>query len=257
MSTEPERPIYRLFGIGINAVSMADTLALVERAIGGGDRLLIGVVNAAKAVNMHRDRALRKAMDACDIVLADSIAVVWALRLLGRKLPERIPGIDLMHAMLRDGQTRGYRVYLLGATEEVSRIVEDRMAELYPGVVVAGRRNGFYKPDEERAIVSAIHDAKADILFVAMSPPKKEIFLAQWREELGVAVCHGVGGAFDVVAGKTKRAPAMWQRLGMEWLYRVVQEPRRMWRRYLVTNTLFGWMLLGEMTNRLFGRSCQ
>ncbi len=254
MSGLLERPVYSLFGIPINAYSMADTLAVVRRTIHEKGRLLIGVVNAAKAVNMRRDAALSDAMSACDIVLADGIAVVWGLRLLGGRLPGRIPGIDLMDAMLRDGRSEGYRVYLFGAAEEVSRTVEERITEQHPGVVIAGRRNGYYKPDEESEIVAHIRDARADILFVAMSPPKKEIFLAQWREELGVAVCHGVGGAFDVMAGKTKRAPALWQRLGMEWLYRVVQEPRRMWRRYLVTNTLFGWMLLSEMTHRVFAR---
>ena len=121
---------------------------------------------------------------------------------------------------------------------------------MYPGVVMAGRRDGYFKAEEEGLVAASIGDAKPDILLVAMTSPKKERFLARWSGVMNVPVCHGVGGAFDVLAGTVKRAPVLWQKAGLEWLYRVVQEPRRMWRRYLVTNTLFAWMLVGE----LFGR---
>ncbi len=254
MSADQDQPVFHLFGIPVNALSMAGALSVVDRTIGERGRLLIGVINAAKVVNMRRDRALREAMSRCDIILADGIAVVWAFRLLGQRLPGRVPGIDLMHAMLQAGMSRGYRVFLFGATEEVSVVVQQRIEEAYPGVVVAGRRNGYYEASEEREIVASIKASRPDILLVAMSPPKKEIFLSRWVEELGVPVCHGVGGAFDVLAGKVKRAPAVWQRWGMEWLYRVVQEPRRMWRRYLVTNATFGWMLAAAMWDRFRGR---
>jgi len=125
----------------------------------------------------------------------------------------------------------------------------------YPGVVVAGSRNGYFEDDDEEQIAKSISDAKPDMLFVAMTSPKKEKFLAHWRDTLNVPVCHGVGGAFDVMAGKVRRAPAIWQKLGMEWAYRVMQEPRRMWRRYLVTNTLFLWMLTREMFGLLSRRT--
>ncbi len=249
-----DRCIRHLFGIPINAFSMADTVSLVDKTIRERGRLLIGVVNAAKMVNMRRDSKLHEAVTGCDIILADGIAVVLGLRLLRRSIPGRVPGIDLMHEMLREGRSRGYRVFLFGATEEVSATVERCIGERYPGVVVAGRRNGYYHDDAEAEIVDQIRASKADILLVAMSPPKKEIFLAKWRDGLGVPVCHGVGGAFDVMAGKVKRAPELWQRLGMEWFYRVVQEPRRMWRRYLVTNTLFGMLLLREILADVFSR---
>lgn len=254
MTSISDSPTRVLFGVPINALSMADSVALVDQTIRDRGRLLIGVVNAAKMVNMRRNEVLCDAMAKCDITLADGIAVVWALKLLRRAIPCRVPGIDLMHEILRQGQSTGYRVYLFGASEAVSATVEERIRELYPGIVIAGRRNGYYNDDEEPRIVEQIRASKADVIFVAMSPPKKEVFLGQWRDELGVHVCHGVGGAFDVLAGKVKRAPDLWQRLGMEWFYRVVQEPRRMWRRYLVTNTLFGWMLLRELITSPFTR---
>jgi len=243
-----------LFGIWIHAMRMGDVLSVVDDTISRRGRLLIGVVNAAKLVNMRRSKLLRESVLSSDLVLADGMAVVWAMRLLGRRLPERVAGIDLMLEMLSQGRERGYRVYCFGATDDVSRATVDRIERDYPGVVVAGRRDGYFEPEQEADIVRGIRESEADILFVAMSPPKKEQFLARWFDELGVPVCHGVGGAFDVMAGKTKRAPVLWQRMGLEWLYRIVQEPRRMWKRYLVTNTLFGWMLMGELVGRVCGR---
>lgn len=238
---------------------MDDVVRAAEAVICGGgggaaDRHMhIGVVNAAKVVNMRRDAALREAVLTSDLILADGIAVVWASRVLGAPLPERVAGIDLMTRLLELADRRELRVFLLGATEDVNAKVAEEVARRWPGAVVAGRRNGYYAADEEEAIARRIGASRTDLLFVAMSPPKKEIFLARWGAVMRVPVSHGVGGAFDVVAGKVKRAPSAWQRLGLEWLYRVVQEPRRMWRRYLTTNTAFAWMLAGAWMRRRLG----
>ena len=252
---KPNWPVQRLFDIPINALRMNEVLSIIEKTIETRGRLLIGVVNAAKIVNMRRNPLLRESVLGSDVILADGISVVWASRILGRRLPERVPGVDLMMGMLERSDKRGYRVYCLGATEEVSATVARRIAQDYPGVVLAGRQDGYFRPDEEAATAAKIKASNADILLVAMGPPKKEIFLGKWADKLNVPVCHGVGGAFDVMAGKVKRAPAIWQRLGMEWLYRIVQEPRRMWRRYLVTNTLFCGMLARELFKRR--RACE
>ena len=125
--------------------------------------------------------------------------------------------------------------------------VVDRIGTDYPGTIVAGYHHGYFGPDEEERVAADIQASHADVLFVAMTSPKKEQFLARWSHLIDVPVCHGVGGSFDVMAGKVKRAPALWQKFGMEWLYRVVQEPGRMWRRYLVSNSLFCWMVLKEL----------
>ncbi len=282
-------PVRNVLDVPIHAMRLEDVLDAVDAAVARRSRLLIGVVNAAKIVAMRKDALLRDSVLSADLVLADGMAVVWASRLLGQPLPERVAGIDLMFGMLKRGSERaatetagsdcatdeswttrgrvsprndgqapgagephaasepraahGYRVYCLGATEEVSQIVADRIARDYPGIVLAGRRNGYFSEAEEPRVVEQIRASSADILFVAMSPPKKEIFLGRYFNALNVSVCHGVGGAFDVFAGKTRRAPVIWQRLGMEWLYRVVQEPRRMWKRYLVTNVRFCWIV--------------
>jgi N-acetylglucosaminyldiphosphoundecaprenol N-acetyl-beta-D-mannosaminyltransferase len=242
--------VRRLLNVPIDARSMHDVLALVDEAVAARRRLLIGVVNAAKLVNMQRDAALRQAVLTADIILADGMAVVWAARLLGRRLPERVAGIDLMTQMLRRGDQRGYRVYLLGATDKVLAATAARIRAEFPGVVLVGYRHGYFGAHEEAAIAEQICEARPDVLFAGMTSPKKEQFLARWSALMQVPVCHGVGGAFDVLAGKTRRAPQLWQRLGLEWLYRVVQEPRRMWRRYLVTNTLFCLMVAAEIGGR-------
>jgi N-acetylglucosaminyldiphosphoundecaprenol N-acetyl-beta-D-mannosaminyltransferase len=239
-----------ILGVPIDALTMEEVLDRVDETIVGQGRLQIGVVNAAKLVNMRRDPALRADVLSCNLILADGASVVWASRLLGRSLPERVTGIDLMLGMLRRGNQRGHRIYCLGANEDVLSAAVGRIIADYPHVKVVGRHHGYFTSQDERGLVEAIAAAKPDILLVGMSSPKKERFLARWSDQISVAVCHGVGGSFDVLADKVRRAPLFWQRLGLEWLYRVCQEPRRLWRRYLVTNTLFCGMVLAELVRR-------
>jgi N-acetylglucosaminyldiphosphoundecaprenol N-acetyl-beta-D-mannosaminyltransferase len=236
----------RLLGVPIDGLTMEKVLARVDDAVERRSRLHVGVVNAAKLVNMRRDPQLRQDVLASDLILADGVSVVWASRFMGDPLPERIAGIDLMMAMLRRASDRGYRVYCLGATQEILDRAVDRMLDEFPGLPVVGQRNGYFGADEEEGVAHEIAAARPDILFVAMTSPKKENFLGRWGPHIGVPVCHGVGGSFDVLAGKVQRAPEAWQRLGLEWLYRVRQEPRRLWKRYLVTNTAFTAMVLSE-----------
>ncbi|MEK6677773.1 MAG: WecB/TagA/CpsF family glycosyltransferase [Planctomycetota bacterium] len=234
-------------GVRIQAATLTDAMSVVDQTVLKRERLLIGVVNAAKLVTMREDQALREAVTKANLILADGMAVVWACRLLGRRLPERVTGIDLMDQMLLWGQRRHYRIFFLGASDDVLLATLTRIRRQFPGVIIAGGRNGFFTSDQEPAVVAAIRAARPDILLAAMSSPKKELFLARWFDKLEVPVCHGVGGAFDVFAGKVRRAPKLWQKLGLEWLYRVLQEPRRLWKRYLVTNTVFAGLVLREM----------
>lgn len=237
----------QLFGVPVQAATLSQALDTVHTAIMRRESLQIGVVNAAKIVNMKRDPKLREAVHDADVIYADGMSVVWASRILGKRLPERVAGIDLMTGVLKRGQQHQYRVYCLGANLQVVERVCDIIRSDYPGVVVAGWHDGYFSSDEEEAIAAAIRDAKPDVLFVAITTPKKEQFMARWGEFMMVPVVHGVGGSFDVVAGVVARAPESWRRLGLEWLYRVKQEPRRLWKRYLVTNVLFTKMLLVEI----------
>jgi N-acetylglucosaminyldiphosphoundecaprenol N-acetyl-beta-D-mannosaminyltransferase len=247
---DPSVPVLTILGLPISPLTVDQTLALCEQRIHERRRLLIGVVNAAKVVNMRRDATLRGAVLAADIILADGMAVVWASRLLGKSVPERVAGIDLMVRLLQRADQRGHRVYCLGALDDVLSDVVGRIEREYPGLRLVGWHNGYFGPDEEGQVAADIARTRPDVLFVAMSSPKKELFLARWSAQMGVPVCHGVGGSFDVLAGRVKRAPPAWQRFGLEWLYRVLQEPRRMWRRYLVTNTLFSALVLRELLLR-------
>lgn len=232
-----------LLGVPIAAATMSQAIDFVEEAIRDRRGLHIGVVNAAKIVNMSQNAELREAVLESDVIFADGMSVVWASRLLRAPLPVRVTGIDLMMEMLSLAHRKGYSVYLFGAEQEVIDKVVQRVHTDYPGARVAGARNGYYAAQDEPQIAAAIAAARPDILLVAMTSPKKERFLARWGAQLNAGVYHGVGGSFDVYAGKVVRAPAAWQRVGLEWLYRLLQEPGRLWKRYLYTNTAFVWLV--------------
>jgi N-acetylglucosaminyldiphosphoundecaprenol N-acetyl-beta-D-mannosaminyltransferase len=228
-----------ILGCSIDRLDMVSTLAAIERSITARRYTQHMAINAAKLVAMHDDGKLREIVDGCGLVNADGQSVVWASRLLRDPLPERVAGIDLMDALLELAERRGYRVYFLGARADVLARAVERLQARYPALQLAGARDGYYADDEASEVADAIHASRPDILFVAMSSPRKEYFLGEYGPGLGAPFVMGVGGSIDVIAGITRRAPAAWQRLGLEWLFRLLQEPRRMFRRYAVTNARF------------------
>jgi N-acetylglucosaminyldiphosphoundecaprenol N-acetyl-beta-D-mannosaminyltransferase len=161
-----------------------------------------------------------------------------------------VAGADLMQELLGRSARRGYSVYLFGATEDVVEECVARAKQRHPGLIVAGYRNGYFKPDDEAAIVAAIRDARPDILFLGFGSPKKEYFMKEHHRALGVPFVMGVGGTFDVLAGRVPRAPRWMQRSGLEWSYRLAQEPRRMWKRYLISNTRFLSLVARDLWRR-------
>lgn len=235
-----------LFGIYLDALRMEDVIGRCRAALATRRRMQLGVLNAAKVVKLRKDPVLRDSLIGCDLVLADGQSIVWASWLLGRPLPERIAGIDVFERLLALAHTENRSVYLLGAREEVLRRLEQRLRDRFPGLRIAGSHHGYFDNSESARIASQIRDSGADMLFLGMVTPKKEIFLGAFGPTLNVPVQHGVGGSFDVMAGVTRRAPPAWQRLGMEWAYRLLQEPRRLWWRYLATNTGFVVLTLRE-----------
>ena len=239
-----------LFGLSVDALTMAQAVTRCTDAIEHGGYLAVGVVNAAKVVAMRRNPALRQAVGGCDMVLADGQSVVWASRLLRSPLPERVAGIDLFMELLAEAERRSYRVYFLGARPDVLARMLDEVARRFPGLTVAGARDGYYQADEEAGVAAGIRQSGADMLFLGMSSPRKEIFLGRWGEATRVRVVHGVGGSFDVLAGLTRRAPLWYQKHGLEWLYRARQEPIRLGRRYLTTNLSFMALVAREALRR-------
>jgi N-acetylglucosaminyldiphosphoundecaprenol N-acetyl-beta-D-mannosaminyltransferase len=232
-------PRARVLGCEIDRLEMSEAVERCERHIEARIPAQHMAVNAAKVVAMQDDTELRRLVNGCELVTADGQAVVWASRLLGDPLPSRVTGIDLMQELIALAERNGYGVYLLGARAEVLERAVARVRRLHPGLRIVGRRDGYFSENEEPDIVTAIRRTQPDLLFVAMPSPRKERFIGRWREELDVPFCMGVGGSIDVIAGVTRRAPRPLQLLGLEWAYRLAQEPRRLLLRYVVGNWRF------------------
>jgi N-acetylglucosaminyldiphosphoundecaprenol N-acetyl-beta-D-mannosaminyltransferase len=246
-----------VFEADIDPLTMEQTLDEIDWIIQRQVPTQHSVVNVAKLVMMRKDSALREAVNSCQLVNADGQGIVWGARLLGLRIPERVTGIDLFEELLARAAMRGYRVYLLGATREVIEEVVRRVRRQHPGLQIAGYRDGYYPPEDEAAVADAIRRADADMLFVGMSSPRKEVFLHRHHDRMQVPFTMGVGGSFDVIAGRVRRAPKWMQRMGLEWSFRLLCEPRRMWKRYLVTNTVFLSMLLRALMTGRRNAACR
>ncbi len=238
--------------IPVDVLTMQETIDRIDTAIGRKEPIHHVVINAAKVVNAQKDEALKASIVDCDIINADGQAIVWASRFLGKALPERVAGIDLMEALVKLAHQKKYKIFFFGAKEEIVGEVVNKYVAQYGPEIIAGYRNGYFSKEEEPAIARGIASSGADILFVAMGSPKKEIFLNTYKNEIRVPFIMGVGGSFDVVAGFVKRAPAWMQRSGLEWFYRVIQEPGRMWKRYLFGNSKFIYLVFREKIKQLF-----
>jgi N-acetylglucosaminyldiphosphoundecaprenol N-acetyl-beta-D-mannosaminyltransferase len=239
-----------LMGCKVDNLSMEETLKTVEGFIASGQPHQHVVVNVDKLVKARDDAELRNIINNCALINADGMPVVWASRLLGKPLKERVAGVDLFEALMQRSAEKGWRVYLLGAKEEIVSRVKQIYEIRFPDLQFAGYRNGYWTPEEEAGVVDQITQARADILFVAISSPKKEQFLGAYQAQMRIPFAMGVGGTFDVAAGKVKRAPRWMQRSGLEWFYRFLQEPRRMFRRYFIDDMAFVGMLAKEWLRR-------
>lgn len=234
----------------IHALSMDETMQLADEAMRLKRPLHHVVVNVAKLVNMRKNDELYEDVSSADVVNVDGKGVLWGARLCGVGVPERVTGVDIMFHLFDLCERRGYRPFLLGAEQDVLDAVVARLGTDHPRLAVAGALNGYFKPEEEAAVVARINASGADCLLVAMPTPRKERFTRRYRAELRPSFIMGVGGSFDVYGGKVARAPKLVQAVGMEWLFRVAQEPKRLWRRYYDTNTAYAGLLLAEFWNR-------
>ena len=233
-------------GVPVDAITMQETIRRIHNSIEQGEKIQHMAINTMIILRMVEDPEFMHTLSKCEVINADGIGVVWASKLLGHPLPERVTGIDLMEALIGLAAQQGFKPYFLGAQEEVVQRTVSHYRQKYPNLEIAGYRNGYFKDADEQQIAEDIRDAGADMLFVAISSPKKEIFLGRWRETMNIPFCMGVGGSFDVVAGKFKRAPGWVQKAGLEWAYRWKQEPRRMFRRNAVDMPKFVAMVLAS-----------
>jgi N-acetylglucosaminyldiphosphoundecaprenol N-acetyl-beta-D-mannosaminyltransferase len=227
----------------MDIATMEETVSFIENRIENKLFLQHVVVNVAKIVNMQKDLLLAESVKACDLINIDGMGVVFGARFLGYDISERVAGVDLFHELLAMSAKRDFPVFLLGATQDVVSKTVSNVSKQNPNLTIAGYNDGYFW-DNEEAVVNKIRESGAKLLFVAITSPKKENFINKWQDKLGVDFVMGVGGTFDVVAGKVKRAPVWMQNAGLEWFYRVMQEPNRMWKRYFVTNSKFAWYLI-------------
>lgn len=239
-----------LFGCPIDVLSMPETVDLVRSAMAKRQKLHHVALNVAKLINMRSDPELAADVKRSDIIGIDGMGIVLGARCMGLDVRERVAGIDLMNEVLRLCAEQGRRPYLLGATPAVLKMAAATIKARHPAIEFAGIKDGYFKPDEEAGVIEDIRASHADCLFVAMPTPRKERLLAAYGDRLDVPFIMGVGGSFDVVAGHVQRAPGVMQRFGLEWLYRVYQEPRRMWWRYVRTNTIFVFLLAKAIIHR-------
>ncbi|WP_438448648.1 WecB/TagA/CpsF family glycosyltransferase [Gorillibacterium sp. sgz5001074] len=224
-----------VLGIPFPKLTLKETVDLLTDVIDRDEDRVFHVVTVNPEIVMAcgEDRELRSIVDEAGHLTADGIGIVIASGWNGNRLPERVTGFDLMISLLELGGKKGWSFYLLGADPETNEKAAATILERYPGVTIAGRQHGFFKPEEEPRIVADIEAADPDILLVALGVPKAERWIYQHKPQLKTRLAMGVGGSLDVVAGKVKRAPVFWQKIHLEWLYRLMRQPSR-WRRQLV-----------------------
>ena len=230
---------YPILNTYVNAISMEETVAEVEKIIMEGKPTQHVVINALKVNLMNEDPLLKMIVNECPLINADGASIVWAAKKLGVPLNERVAGIDLFLNLVMLAAEKGYKIYLFGAKEEVVQKVKKVFLNQYPNLQIVGIRNGYFTEEDEPQIVADMAASGADMMFVAFSSPKKEFWVNKHLNELHIPFVMGVGGSFDVVAGVTVRAPKWMQEHGLEWFYRFIQEPRRLWNRYIVGNWKF------------------
>ena len=244
-------------GCPIDVLTMADTVELARRAMHSRQRLQHAALNVAKFVSMRFDPVLAADVASSDVVSIDGMGILWGARALGLPVKSRVTGIDLLTEILELCAREGFKPYFLGATPDVLQQAARRVLDKHPSITFAGLRDGYFTREQEADVVREIRSSRADCLFIGIPSPRKERFLASHRDALGVPFMMGVGGSFDILAGAVRRAPVRVQHLGLEWLYRVYQEPGRMWWRYAKTNTLFAGILAQAVVRRSLGMTAQ
>lgn len=234
----------KLMNSALDCLTFTETMQRIEEIIEKRIPTQHVVINANKINLMYQNKKLKKIVNNASIINADGMSILLAAKVLGYNIPERVTGIDLFEALVSLCEEKGYKPYFLGATQEVIYKIEQIYKKKYPNINFAGFHHGYFKNDA--AIVADIKKSQADILFLGFSSPKKEYWANQHLDELNIPFVMGVGGSFDVIAGKTVRAPIWMQEYGMEWFYRFLQEPKRMFSRYIIGNLVFLLHLMKE-----------
>jgi len=236
----------KIFNIKVHPFTKKEFLNIIESNLKNGNRIIQNGINAASINGLSKNKELIHAYNNSDLMNIDGMSIVWALRFLGYSIPERVACPDLANDILALAERENYSIFLFGAKEtSLSQSVKNLSAD-FPKLNIAGHRNGYYQTKDEYAIVEMINDSMPDILLLGMPSPQKELFVEKYKDKLQVKYFFGVGGFFDILSGKTKRAPLWMQKTGLEWIYRFMQEPKRMWYRYMVGNIKFIGLVIKE-----------
>ncbi len=239
----------RFLGIPVHNVDSREALQILDSFIRERKPRQVVTVNPEFVMAAQRDAAFRDVLLRADLSLPDGVGLLLGARILGTPLKERVTGVDTVVRMAALAAERGYRLYLLGAAPGVAEETARRLVQANPGLRIAGTYAGSPAPEEEDAIVARITAAAPDVLFVAYGAPKQDLWVARNLERLQVPVAMGVGGAFDFIAGRAKRAPVWMQRMGLEWLHRLIHQPWR-WRRMLALPRFLFAVIAARLTRR-------
>ncbi|MEK4248290.1 WecB/TagA/CpsF family glycosyltransferase [Paenibacillus sp. FSL W7-1287] len=221
-------PKVHIFGIPFSKMGMKDTVQYLTDRINAREQTHVITANPIMIMSALEKPNYKEMMLKSDLIVPDGAGVVWAAQKGGDPVAERVTGIELLHELLKVGESHHWKVYLLGTTQEIIEAAAQSLQMQYPQVRIVGYRNGFFGADEDDEVVASIAELKPDLLFVARGAETQEPWIVKHREALGVPLIMGVGGSFDVISGKLKRAPEWIQKLRIEWLFRLLQEPKRL-----------------------------
>ena len=216
-----------ILGVKVDAVTMSQAVEGVINLIAAGKSSMVATANAEMLLNATHDAELKRILNAANLVVPDGAGTVWAARHLGKFMPERVAGADLVQELMKIAPAHGFKFFLFGAAPDIADKAKAKAETLYPGIKIVGTRNGYFKADDEPDIIAQIKSSRADILLAALGVPKQEKWLFKYKDELKVPVSIGVGGTFDVMAGIVKRAPLWMQKARLEWLFRAMLQPSR------------------------------
>lgn len=236
-----------ILGVKVDAVTMAQAVERVINLIDEKESSLVATANAEMLLRATHDAELKNILNAADLVVPDGAGTVWAARHLGKSMPERVAGFDLVQELMKIAPAHDFKFFLFGAAPGIANKAKAKAESLYPGIKIVGTRNGYFKAEDEPEIISLIKSSRADILLAALGVPKQEKWLFKYKDELKIPVSIGVGGTFDVMAGVVKRAPLWMQKARLEWLFRAMLQPSRAGR--LIALPKFVWKVHKQKVN--------
>jgi N-acetylglucosaminyldiphosphoundecaprenol N-acetyl-beta-D-mannosaminyltransferase len=223
-----------ILGCKIDIITMQQALELLEQLIRTEQRQQIITLNAEIAYKATQDKSLQNIINSARLVTADGIGIVWAAKVMGYEIKERITGVDLLFNLCQLAVEKSWKFYLLGAAPGVADMAAQKLMEAYPGLQIVGTHHGYYKPEEMEKIIIDINRVQPDILLVGMGAPKQEYWIYENKSKLNASIMIGVGGSLDIAAGNKKRAPGFFIKMNLEWLYRLITEPSRIKRQVVL-----------------------